>query len=689
MDGARIALIVATDEYDDERLARLRSPGADAEALAEVLADPAIGGFEVSTVRNRPWHEIARSVAELFRDRRPDDLLLLHFSCHGLKDDSGELYFAATDTSLDLLEATAVSSSTVNRAMDRSRAGRVLLLLDCCYAGAFARGMVARAGGDVDVNERLGGRGRAVITASSAMQFAFEAGAPADGAEDVQPSLFTTVLVDGLRSGDADRDLDGWISLDELYAYVHDAVTDANPDQTPRKWAFDIEGDLRVARRGVPVSTPSELPEELRRSMASPLTWERVAVVEPLSDLLHAGHPGRALAARQALEEMVAHDDSDRVRTTARTALDVEPETTVRPAPTPPEVPAPRRERPVRSRGTRRWRARPRLVAMLAAAAVLVVGGSVVAYGLLSDDGAGGDDGSDGASAGALSDSEIVATQVNDGPSQVVAIGSDGNTRPLVDEPDASLPTLNQQRDRLVVLKNGADRGRQPWVVDDLTAATPTQAKLFAPAAEDSCPRANRPAWDSSGGRLAIVCTDLDGSNPALWILDLHDDGNLPDHPLLERDSLAGSPTWGGDGNIYFAETGDDDTTTDLYFVQADDPVEPTEIATGGKPAWLSHVDWCEKGLLYLRSPEEDGPGTIELYANDRAYHLVTESPVTSPTWGPGCSGVAWLAPSSNDASRDTLWTAPFLTDRGVPKLGTPTESGVQGDIGAPAWGDR
>src|SRR6478735_974357 len=322
MAGARSALIVATHVYDDPRLAGLRAPEHDAEALAEVLGDPDIGAFDVTTVLNRPWHEVSRAVAQFFRDRRPDDLALVHFSCHGLKDDSGELYFAATDTSLDLLEATAVSSSSVNRVMSRSRAGSVLLLLDCCYSGAFARGMVARAGGAVDVNERLGGRRRAVITASSALQFAFEGDAMADGdVAATSPSLFTSALVEGLRTGAADRDLDGWVSLDELYSYVHDEVTRSNPDQTPTKWAFDIEGDLRVAKRGLPVTIPADLPAPLVGSMKSLFSWERAAVVEPLADLLNGDHPGLSLAARLALEEMAAHDDSDRARTAARAAL--------------------------------------------------------------------------------------------------------------------------------------------------------------------------------------------------------------------------------------------------------------------------------------------------------------------------------------------------------------------------------
>ena len=90
-----------------------------------------------------------------FRDRRPADLVLLDFACHVLKDDSGD-DFAASNTALDLLEATAVSASAVNRLMDRSHAGQVLLLLDCCYFSLFAPDITARAGRDVGVNERLG-----------------------------------------------------------------------------------------------------------------------------------------------------------------------------------------------------------------------------------------------------------------------------------------------------------------------------------------------------------------------------------------------------------------------------------------------------------------------------------------------------------------------------------------------------
>ena len=107
MDGTRSALIIATDQYTDPRLRRLRAPASDARALAAVLRDRGIGDFEVRTLLNKPAHVVNLAVEEFFADRRPGDLLLVHFSGHGVKDQDGELYFAASNTVLGRLGATA------------------------------------------------------------------------------------------------------------------------------------------------------------------------------------------------------------------------------------------------------------------------------------------------------------------------------------------------------------------------------------------------------------------------------------------------------------------------------------------------------------------------------------------------------------------------------------------------------
>jgi hypothetical protein len=319
VDGVRSALIVASDGYTDPGLGRLRAPASDARALERVLRDPEIGGFEVRTLLNEPAHEVNLAVEEFFADRRPDDLLMVHFSCHGVKDESGELYFAMANTLLRRLGATAVAAEFVNRRMSRSRSRRVVLLLDCCYAGAFERGMTARAGEGVGIESQFGGRGRAVITASSAMEYAFEGDELAD-TNELAPSVFTSALVEGLATGDADRDQDGLVALDELYDYIYDKVRTATPNQTPGKWTFGVQGELVIARRARPVTTPAQLPPELQEAIDSPLAAVRGAAVQELARVLHGRHAGQALAARLALERLT-DDDSRTVAAAATAAL--------------------------------------------------------------------------------------------------------------------------------------------------------------------------------------------------------------------------------------------------------------------------------------------------------------------------------------------------------------------------------
>jgi hypothetical protein len=268
---ARAALVVAADEFEDPRFQRLRSPAHDVEALADVLGDGAIGGFQVRTVVNQSSAVVQQELERFFSERRPDDLLLLYFSCHGVKDSAGRLYFATTNTTFDLLRSTGVSASFVSEQMEYSRSKRIVVLLDCCYSGAFLKGFRARGDDSVAVDV-LEGRGRAVITASRATEYAFEADELAS--ENAQPSLFTGAVVEGLLSGNADVNGDGFVTVDELYDYVYDAVRGKVAGQTPGRW-IDVEGDLVVARNprpqeaavsteSIPVTAPAPAPAPRR-----------------------------------------------------------------------------------------------------------------------------------------------------------------------------------------------------------------------------------------------------------------------------------------------------------------------------------------------------------------------------------------------------------------------------------------
>ena len=251
--ASRHALLIATESYADPALRRLTAPGADARELAAVLSDPSVAGFEVTTLIDEPHHVVGEAIGEFYRGRRRDELTLLYFTGHGVKDDDGSLYLAMANTRRDSLMFTALAAELVDRAMAGCLSRQKVLVLDCCYSGAFPAGKLAKAGTDVHTLERFQGRGRAVLTASDATQYSFEGDAVVGSAAR---SVFTRHLVAGLRDGSADLDGDGDVTVDELYSYVHERVVAEMPRQRPKRQPRGRRGSgrrrARLRRRSYP-----------------------------------------------------------------------------------------------------------------------------------------------------------------------------------------------------------------------------------------------------------------------------------------------------------------------------------------------------------------------------------------------------------------------------------------------------
>ncbi|MFF0010794.1 caspase family protein [Streptomyces sp. NPDC005374] len=332
--GRRLALLVATYDYQDTELRQLTGPAHDAEALAAVLRDPDIAGFEVTTLVNRPHHAVGEAIGDFYRNLHSDDLTLLYFTGHGLKDDEGRLYLAMTNTRRDSLLFTALGAEQIDRVMEDCVSRQKVLILDCCYSGAFPAGRISKADTSVHALERFQGRGRTVLTASDATSYSFE-GDRAHG-RAVQ-SVFTRYLVEGLRDGSADLDGDGDITLDELYSYVHDRVVDEMPQQRPKK-QDNVEGRTVIAR-----NVNWTLPGYLRNAIESPLAKDRLGAVEGLG---HLHRIGNEHVRETVLEELrrLADDDSRQVSATAAQRLAAVLPRPAGPAPAPEKPPA--RENP-------------------------------------------------------------------------------------------------------------------------------------------------------------------------------------------------------------------------------------------------------------------------------------------------------------------------------------------------------
>ena len=244
----KVALLVGVSEYQSG-FNPLPKASRDVEEMQRVLQNSEIEGFdEIKPLIDPDPQTLRVEIETLFSRRSKDDLILLFFSGHGIKDDLGNLYLATRDTRKtttgELVRATAVDAGFVQSLMSNSRCKRQVVLLDCCFSGAFAAGMAAKDDGTVDVAAQLGGEGRAVLTSSTSTQYSFE--------EDTSDlSIYTRYIVEGLETGAADIDRDGWIEVEELHAYAKGKVQEAAPAMKPEIYAVKEGYKIRLTRARV------------------------------------------------------------------------------------------------------------------------------------------------------------------------------------------------------------------------------------------------------------------------------------------------------------------------------------------------------------------------------------------------------------------------------------------------------
>jgi uncharacterized caspase-like protein len=249
--GRRVALLIGNGTFlPDSGLDNLRGPVNDVERLAAVLGDPERGNFEVRTFLDRPGSEVFPAIEDVVNDATRDDLVLIFYAGHGKLDGGGRLCLAMAETQTRRVFSTSISASGLTSLLGNAGAGAIVLLLDCCYSGAMSKEFHRGS-----ATEELGALAREVsglhvITATTGTQTAREREEEADG---LYMGAFTRQIVEGLRSGTADRDGDGIVTLSDLERHLRETVR----QQTPRRTSHDASGDPMIAR-ALPQATADE-----------------------------------------------------------------------------------------------------------------------------------------------------------------------------------------------------------------------------------------------------------------------------------------------------------------------------------------------------------------------------------------------------------------------------------------------
>ncbi|MCW9682742.1 SUMF1/EgtB/PvdO family nonheme iron enzyme [Dolichospermum planctonicum UHCC 0167] len=249
----KFALLIGVSEYQSG-FSPLPTTVKDVEAIQEVLVNPEIGEFaaeNVTVLKNPQKPDMEEAIHDLYDNRQRDDLLLLYFSGHGLINDDCNFYFSTSSTKkkgANFLPYSAVAASYVHECMRKSNSKRKVVILDSCFSGAFPQGMTAKGGGAINIKQHLGGQGTAILTASTSVDYAYEE-------EGSEFGIYTRYLVDGIKTGAADKDGDGSISIDELHEYVSSKVQEVARSMTPK--IYPVEEGHRIILAKSPQDDPN------------------------------------------------------------------------------------------------------------------------------------------------------------------------------------------------------------------------------------------------------------------------------------------------------------------------------------------------------------------------------------------------------------------------------------------------
>ena len=192
---AIIANFIGIDKHLDPNIRDLTGARKDARKLWALFCDtiPAIKANLIID-ENASTEAVRLALNETLDKANPDDTIIISFSGHGTHDHRLVTY----NTVLDNLDSTTISMHEIADRFKRSKAQKILFMLDCCFSGGAPARVLEDSPIPRDIenpfNEFIG-EGRVLIAASNFDEVAYELPGSGHG-------ILTKALIDVLKSGD-------------------------------------------------------------------------------------------------------------------------------------------------------------------------------------------------------------------------------------------------------------------------------------------------------------------------------------------------------------------------------------------------------------------------------------------------------------------------------------------------------
>lgn len=210
------AIVIGNQAY--RSLPRLRTPKADAQAVAEVL-QRSYAFQQVRLLLDATRADTIRALDEARRALGDDDNLVIYYAGHGYLDrDADRGYWLPVDAESDS-RANWLSNADITDTLRAVRARHVVVAADSCYSGTLSRNIGIQPLSPVDAAMLARKRARTVLT-SGGLEPVSDVGG---GDHSVFARAFLQALTDN----------DGVADLTHLFAEIRRQVL-LNSEQTPQ-----------------------------------------------------------------------------------------------------------------------------------------------------------------------------------------------------------------------------------------------------------------------------------------------------------------------------------------------------------------------------------------------------------------------------------------------------------------------
>lgn len=244
---AKNALLIAAGKYQPES-GETALAVKNVLALQQVLQNPFMGGFNsVQSVINPTQASLTIALQEFSYHCEPEDLLLFFLSGYELIHQNGTFYFSVCSSTQDdetLVKELAITTEQLQRLLKSSPSKQQVLILDCVFDARIIEQERQENRFSHIFSAQLEREDRIILSSPLMTQYCCDL-------PNFDLSPYTYFLVEGIRTGMADQNQDGAISVNELHSYIEEKITEILPE-TGKPHLFSRDSDRDVVISHIP-----------------------------------------------------------------------------------------------------------------------------------------------------------------------------------------------------------------------------------------------------------------------------------------------------------------------------------------------------------------------------------------------------------------------------------------------------